>query len=400
MPDDPGAPTGHDRLVSGAAWTELCDRLAAVGRRITEPDFPGTPRDRAEGFRYLARLAVFALQWSIEFSDPRFPAFYRYDDDVVKWGGPNADNQYLRAKVEPAGTYRVTGNVTGLRDLIISTPEGDMQLGQYRVFEERNLEQLEIGRDGTLEVVVSAEQHPGNWIPLHPEADHVLVRQYVSDWDHDAVATLRVERVDTVGAAPPPLEPEFMTAALDRAAMWVERSAVYWNEYLRQARERMGRNALAPPMTPPGGARDILYGGGWWELADGEALVVDCEAPEARYWSIQLYNPGWFESLDIANRTVSLSGDQIHVDGDGRFRVVIAHDDPGVPNWLDTEHRREGLVSYRWVFSATAPAPASRVVPVADVRAHLPADTPAWTGDQRRDQIARRQAAVARRFRT
>src|SRR5918996_4304350 len=177
MPDDTDAATGHDHLVSGAAWTEFCDRLAAVGRRITEPDFPATPRDRAEGFRYLARLAVFALQWSIEFSDPRFPAFYRYDDDIVKWGGPNADNQYQRAKVEATGTYRITGDVRGLRDLIISTPEGDMQLEQYRVFEERNLSQLDVGPDGLLEVVVSAEAHAGNWIPLHPEADHVLVRQ-------------------------------------------------------------------------------------------------------------------------------------------------------------------------------------------------------------------------------
>ncbi len=131
-----------------ADWAALCDRLKAVGERILQDDFPASPRERAEGFRHLGRLTVFALQWSLEFADTGFPAFYRYDDDVVKWGGPNTDNHYQRARVDPQGSYRITGNVRGLRELIISTPEGDMQLNQLRVFEERNLSQLEIGPDG------------------------------------------------------------------------------------------------------------------------------------------------------------------------------------------------------------------------------------------------------------
>jgi hypothetical protein len=130
-------------------WAAFCDRLKAVGQRILQDDFPSAPRERAEGFRHLGRLAVFALQWSLDFSDPEFPAFYRYDDDVVKWGGPNADNHYQRAKIDPRGTYRITGNVAGLRELILSTPEGDMQLGQLRVFEERNLSQRHIRGTGS-----------------------------------------------------------------------------------------------------------------------------------------------------------------------------------------------------------------------------------------------------------
>src|SRR5262245_35882041 len=81
------------------------------------------------------RLTVFALQWFLEFGDPEFPAFYRFDDDVVKWGAPNADNQYLRAKVAAGGTYRITAEVVGVREILISTQEGDMQLGRARVFD-------------------------------------------------------------------------------------------------------------------------------------------------------------------------------------------------------------------------------------------------------------------------
>jgi hypothetical protein len=381
-------------------WAAFCERLKAVGQRILEADFPSAPRERAEGYRHLGRLTVFALQLHLDFADAEFPALFRYDDDVTKWGGPNADNHYQRAKVDPRGTYRISGDVRGLREIIISTPEGDMQLGKLRVFEERNLSQLHVAPGGRLEVLVSAQPQPGNWIPLHPEADHICIRQYVSDWDHDAVAPLRVERVGNEGLAPPPIEPELVARALDRAATWIERSVVYWNQWMTRTRGALPDNVLGKPRAQPGGAGDVMYGGGWWNLGEDEALLVECEAPDARYWSIQLYSYPWFESLDFANRVNSLTGHQLHVDDRGRFHVAIAHRDPGIQNWLDTEGRREGLVTYRWVFSRTKPAPVSRVVKLSELRTHLPDSTPSFGPVERQAQIARRQAAVARRFRT
>jgi len=145
---DQGTETLASRLTSGEAWHAFCDRLRAVGDSLLGRDYPASDSDRAEGFRHLTRLTVFALQWYVEFADRAFPAFYRFNDDVVKWGAPNNDNHYYRAAVDPTGTYRVSGNVSGVRQLIISTPEGDMQLEKYRVFEERNLSQLQLGADG------------------------------------------------------------------------------------------------------------------------------------------------------------------------------------------------------------------------------------------------------------
>jgi hypothetical protein len=382
------------------AWAAFCDRLKAAGERIQQEDFPNAPHERAEGYRHLGRLAVFALQQYLDFADPRFPAFLRFDDDVTKWGGPNADNHYLRARVEANGTYRITGNVRGLRELILSANEGDMQLGQLRVFEERNLSQLAVAADGALEVIVSAKPQAGNWLPLHPDAEYVLLRQYVSDWERDAVAHFRIERLGEEGSPPPVLEPARVIGAFARAATWVERSVVYWNQWMARTRGALPDNVLGRPRAQPGGAGDIHYGGGWWKLAEDEALLVECEPPDARYWSIQLYSFPWFESLDLSNRVSSLTGHQIRLDDDGRFRVVISQRDPGVQNWLDTEGRRAGLVTYRWVFSRTKPAPVSRVVKLTELREQLPETTPAFGPTDRREQIARRRAAVARRFRT
>lgn len=393
-----GAAADGTRLLTGAAWQSFCERLAAVGRRILEDDFPADARARAEGYRHLTRLTTYALQWFVDFQDAEFPAFHRYDDDVVKWGGPNADNHYLRAKVDPRGTYRITLDATGLRQLIVSTPEGEMQLDQYRVFAERSLADLAVGADGRLEIVVGGAERPGNWLPLHPETDHVLVRLYVADWERDAAPAIAIDRAGCEGGAPGPLEPVRVEQALEQAATWIERTVVYWMRFMAARRARGRDNLLSPPTAVPGGAADILYGGGWWQLAPDEALLVECDAPDARYWSFQLYSAPWFESLDVANRVCSLSGEQMQVDADGRFRLVVAASDPGVANWLDTEGRDSGMVSYRYVWAATAPVPTARVLPVARVRDELPS-TPAFDRAARREQVARRRAAIARRFR-
>ena len=79
---------------------------------------------------------------------------------------------------------------------------------------------------------------------------------------------------------------------------------------------------------------------------------------------------------------MSCNGHQAHVDADGRVRVVVAHVDPGVPNWLDTEGRPIGMVVYRYVgaaHEAAADAPGS--CPSPSCARALPADHPAIDAD-------------------
>jgi len=373
--------------------------LKVAGERVLADDAAVSPVDRAEGYRHLSRLAVYALQWHVDFHDPDYPAFHRYDDDVVKWGGPNADNHYLRAKIDPRGSYRVRFDPRGLREVIISTPEGEMQFDQYRVFEERQLSDLAVAADGTVEVVLSAERMGGNWIPLHPEADHVLVRLYVSDWAADAAPPVDIERIGNEGHAPGRLEPGVLAMQLDRAATWVERTIGYWPAFMGKRRQAVDANTLSPPRAVPGGAADILYGAGFWQLAAGEGLLVECEVPQARYWSFQLYSIPWFESLDIAHRSTSLNGSQAVIDADGMMRIVVAAEDPGLANWLDTEGRPQGMVSYRWVWAETAPVPRARVVRLDALADAVPPGSARIDPRQRRAQLSARRAALVRRFR-
>jgi hypothetical protein len=54
---------------------------------------------------------------------------------------------------------------------------------------------------------------------------------------------------------------------------------------------------------------------------------------------------------------------------DGSYRIVIAHRDPGVPNWLDTEGHTEGTIFWRLLLpEGEAAKPRCTLVPLAEIR--------------------------------
>ena len=87
-------------------------------------------------------------------------------------------------------------------------------------------------------------------------------------------------------------------------------------------------------------------------------------------WSVALANT-WWESMDFGARQSSLNGSQAELDPDGVFRGVIAHRDPGVPNWLDPEGSPRGTLAVRFLFADVTPRPVLRRVALADLGAAL-----------------------------
>lgn len=342
--------------------------------------------DSPANTRHVARQLVMALQGHLEHGDPAHPTFHRYEEPWVQWGGPNPDNVYLRAPIDPAATYRVWADVTGVRELIVSLVEGDMHLGAFGVWSEHTLADLNVV-DGRLELWVSPDEHEGNWLRTEPGATQLLIRQYQVDWEADRIATFHIENVDTVDPpGPPPAD------AVDKAVAWVEASLTFWRDYMEGARAAMPHNAFGPPTTPPGGAPNIAYGGGWWELGPDEALVVTHEVPDADYWGWTVHHRWRMDSGDFADRLTSTNAAQAHVD-DGRVRLVLAHEDPGTANWIDTQAEPEGLLVYRYVGTRTRPVPEAEVVRLADL--DLPREV---TPEARREQLARRRRAVLARY--
>jgi hypothetical protein len=158
-------------------------------------------------------------------------------------------------------------------------------------------------------------------------------------------------------------------------------------------------NSFLPPLdgTAMGAAAENRPVIGSFELGPDEALMVEVTPPEGLYWSYSLGNP-WWETVDYALHQSSLNGHQAVLDDDGLLRVVIAHEDPGVANWLDTAGHSAGPVILRCVRTETAPVPTTRVVPFAGVAAELPAGTRRVTPEERRAVIDARRVAVSKRF--
>ncbi|MEE3331612.1 MAG: DUF1214 domain-containing protein [Myxococcota bacterium] len=390
--------TPAESVMTGEAWAEFCDRMKAVGQDLLSEDFPGSEQERAEGYRHLARTVAMALQWEVDFADPDFPSFYRHNDDVTKWGGQNVDNTYLRARIDGVSTYELRGDISTISDLIISTRTGDMHEGKTSVSGDFDAEELDVDEEGRFVLRVGPDVDPAKGIQTNPATEQLSIREYFTDWATQSPGEFHVKRVSDGPLLPEPLTPEDMAIRLDEAARWVEASIPMWNNYMKQSREALPRNELGAPRSTPGGSDDIAYGGGSFELEDDQALVIETVPPKARNWSFQYYTYGWFESPDVANRQVSLNNAQSRVDHDGKVRIVVSKQDPGIQNWIDTEGRRTGMLSYRWIWTKDKPTPTTKVVPFKELKQHLPSTTPAFSAEQRREQIRVRREHIERRF--
>ena len=122
--------------------------------------------------------------------------------------------------------------------------------------------------------------------------------------------------------------------------------------------------------TAAGGDPNIRYYHNYWRLAPDEALVIDVTPPECDAWNFQLDNH-WLESLDYRYYRIHVNQATARYRGDGAVRVVVAHADPGVDNWINTVGHDCGVMTWRWIRAKAHPTPQARVVKLSEV-ASLP----------------------------
>ncbi len=376
-------------VLSGEAWHRYCDALRRAGDHLLSANANASESTRAEGVRYLLGLVRGGIGQALELGDPGQPRFFRNPDSSARWGAENADNQYLWARIDPAANYRIRGERGSAFDFLIEVKEGYMQLGDVRNFATLTGDEIRCDPDGSFEITASREPASGNWLPLHPDARFLAVRQYFCDWREERPARFWIECVD----APPAgaTRPEAVALALLDAGDWTLQTARTWTEWTEQLREAWDPSRIAAAKKFEGGADDIYYGNDFYRLADDEAMIIETDLPDARYWQFQLCDL-WFRSADWAERSTSINLSQARIDTDGRFRCVVAHRDPGVANWLDTAGEPEGVVQYRWIWSRDNPHPESRIVPFDRIRAGLPPDTATLSpGERETDRRLRRR---------
>ena len=381
-----------------AAWRAFCVRLEALGEQILGEGFPNGPDDRPEGIAHLADQVACWLGWAIGHGDTTAPFFHRSNDLVTQWGGPNQDNAYRHARIDPARRYRIRGRMHACEDFVITLRAGFMHMPSWGTKVALTASERGIRRGDSFELLLGGDGSDPGWIPIPEGVTTVSVREYYLDWAAEEPALFAIECLDDV-PAPGRLTGAQVAAQLDDALAQIEHSLVHWNEYLREHRAKGIDNEFALPMKVAKGLDAARYAFCFFSLEPDEALYVETDVPDARYWGLQLATLGWFEQVDPIHRITSLNQRQAKVDADGRVRVVLAHDDPGVPNWLDSGGHRDGLLTFRWFWPRSDPSPRTRVVKRRDVARLLPAGTPVVDAEARRREIGARKQHLAWRFR-
>lgn len=358
------------KVVDGTAWREFCDLLADAGAAILEEGNPDSPLDRAEGYRMLTRLLRGALESKLEYGRATEPHLVRACHETVKIVGENPDNHYLGASLDGRYDYRIWGTRGDAKWLSFNLfSGGGFGGGGPGVGETLHEEHLHIEPDGSFELIISQREHPGNWLRSEEDTRSLAIRQTFLDRPNQEHAVLHIERLGAEAGTPDPLEPEELYLALlyagfyvkgvaEIGARWATRQAQWPNVFTDEAEDDMTDKFKDP---------QIKWHQAYYDLAEGEALVVDIVPPACEYWMIALHNH-WMETLDYVHHQATLNCHTAQLEPDGSARFVIARTDPGVPNWLDTAGHDKGTVGVRWVGPDVVDVlPVARVVPLSSL---------------------------------
>ena len=106
-----------------------------------------------------------------------------------------------------------------------------------------------------------------------------------------------------------------------------------------------------------------------------------------------------YKRQDYLYRPVSYTPSRAAVDADGVVRIVMAHDDPGFHNWMDTQGFERGNLTYRHMLDGHPVPLTTRLVNRADLADALPPDTATVTAQERSEQMWQRFNGIRRRYR-
>lgn len=397
------------------ALSAAYDDFEAAGREAREiiegtARFGSFPEHRVQAYVTLAEARAMAYSFAIapRTDVPRLHAQTSWNATTSSLGQNCQDMRYAIVLLDGSRTYRLRGHL-GRQRLALWQVHSHM-MGHPDSQEIGNYDLTEIaGADGTVDILISGRQPAGDatrpWIKLDPSSplNFVLVRRILNRITDD-YGDLRLEEVDSgdtqAGARIEEIDADQVAHRVSSAAhllrFLIRTWAVGLYEFYLKTAGGKNRFSYIPGQqiaTDLAGSSSTTYGFCVYELRPDEALIVEWDTVESAYWSWQLGDV-WSNALDFVNFQTTLNMDQAVVDDEGKVRAVLSATDPGVPNWLDTRGRREGVVVLRnYKEQSTSVAPTARLVKLAELRDALPAGTPTVSPDDRMKALLTRRSA-------
>jgi hypothetical protein len=359
-----------DSTRASEAWKlfrKMLDDMTAVVESDAE-----TELEKIEGLRVIGRTASLCLELNLDV-DPEAPRFFSMSTPDRFVGGPNPSGAYYLSTLDGRLAYRIRGERGTSAYLGFQVLAGrgltPRRMGAYVSDYE-----LALDAEGRFSFVLSAseptqaELDGDRWVEVPEDASALVVREYVAEPDSERPASLEIERLGTPGA--PTTNDDAIGDALTAAAWTMAKLMTLHRTVMPELIEKPNEfatseaAALGSENTTP----DNLYMLATFRLADDEALVVDLTPPQTRFWSVTLENI-WHECIEPGRRRSTITNAGAVARADGSVRLVVAHGDPGVANWLDTGGRGRGFVIVRWLDNPSAPPIRTQVVPLSRVEA-------------------------------
>ncbi|MEP6867547.1 MAG: DUF1214 domain-containing protein [Novosphingobium sp.] len=382
-------------------------RNAAVARarsKVLASPWATSETEIAQGLYWIEMLQSFAFNI---YMAPRhhLPRFYSHSIFLpyeLSFGAPCADFHYRWAFLDGRRTYRIHGRRGTGRWTEFQAQRGFWGDADQTRLANWDFGDFEFPEDGSFEIIASPTRHEGNWMELDPACHNItlLGRDTLYDWANDAPVELHIECVDA-----PDLGIALSLDEIDRRTRAIGVLTEFTVDFFLGMNEKIAAGGMncfhqfgVGHADQVGGNPRAQYVHMLYEIAQDEALVIEAAVPHnCRYWSLMLHDP-WWQTSEYAAHHSCLNGHQARPDSDGKVRMVIAKDDPGVANWLDPVDNLRGLAQWRWYLSDDAALPVVHKVKTADLPAFLPGSTPRVSPEERAGIIADRKKAIDRRF--
>ncbi|MDG2026041.1 MAG: hypothetical protein P8J50_02950 [Acidimicrobiales bacterium] len=368
MSEDSPESNATSKAIEGELWAEFCDILKDSGQLVL--DNSEDELDRLEGFRYLTRLLRSGLM-NVEgvgrdFSRVNTTAYN------VKIGSDNPDALYQSASVSGRYDYRLRGPRGTVNYLSLNAFSGGFGVGDDPPDRQGALAFNDPQPDELVEVIASANEpahlEPGQrWLEMNEATNMIAIRNFFLDRTSERASELTIERLTGPRDLPPPLSAAKLTSGLYSSVLSTQGIAQRFIGKIDEWKQRPNTlDFQAEESTAGWNDPTQLFRHGYWTLEPGQALVIDVPLIEAYYWNFQLNNI-WQESLDYEWRQVTVNKHTAVYESDGTARLIIADEDPGFGNWIDTSHHRHGGMGLRYNQVVEDIPPACRVMTIAEL---------------------------------
>lgn len=339
-----------------AAWAAYQARMDQLRQDIEQTDrFRQNPEHRAQAYHCLieAQAIAYNLVMAPRQSQPRIYTHTALNTLLFSLGQNSGFCRYGFAMLDGRCSYRISGRLGGIKPLLAQLISP--MLGDRRSVTRGNYELNRMAdASGCFRITLSADAAKAPDIVLDRDSafNLLFLRRWFADWDDD-MGEMQIQIIDPPAVLPAEDEAGFierLRVAADYASYLIREFTIgLYDLYLNLAGQQRGVMAYIGGESISNdllGSPSTFYGLAVADCGPDQALIIEGVPPRSDFWSFQLGSV-WSRPLDFVNAQTEINMQSVSIDTDGRYRVVVAHDDPGFSNWLSTTGHSEFVIVMR-----------------------------------------------------